>query len=88
MWARRYESVPVSMLSLQPNDAWAVSGMLDFENGQLVITWPPSMDSDVIQVKAFISSGDKARALYVILGANLPAEAEEILASKLQLMVN
>lgn len=75
-------------LSLQPNDAWAVSGKLDFENGQLVITWPPSMDSDVIQVKAFISSGDQARALYVILGANLSDEAEEILASKLQLMVN
>lgn len=75
-------------LSLQPNDTWAVSGKLDFENGQLVIAWPPTMDSDVIQVKAFISSGDKARALYVILGANLSAEAEEFLASKLQLMVN
>jgi hypothetical protein len=61
---------------------------LDFENGQLVIAWPPTMDSDVIQVKAFISSGDKARALYVILAANLPAEAEEFLVSKLQLMVN
>ncbi|MBT2550933.1 hypothetical protein [Arthrobacter sp. ISL-65] len=73
-------------LSLQDNEAWAVSGTLDFENGKLVITWPPTLESDVIKVMAFISSGNKARALYVIVGADLSPDAEEHLTSKLQLV--
>ncbi|CAH0156925.1 hypothetical protein SRABI83_00854 [Arthrobacter sp. Bi83] len=73
-------------VSLQRNDAWAVSGKLDFENGKLVITWPPTLDSDVIKVMAFISPENKARALYVIVSTDLSPEAEEHLTSKLQLV--
>jgi hypothetical protein len=73
-------------LSLQENDAWAVSGTLDFENGKLVIAWPPTMDSDLIKVMAFISQGNKAHALYAIVGADLSPDAVEHLTSKLQLV--
>ena len=73
-------------LSLQENDAWAVAGTLDFENGKLVIAWPPTMDSAVIKVMAFISQGNTAHALYAIVGADLSPDAEEHLTSKLQLV--
>lgn len=73
-------------LSLQSNDCWAISGKLNYENGKLVMGWPPFLNSDAIKVHSFITGGNRANASYIIMDADLPADAEEQLNVKLALV--
>lgn len=73
-------------LSLQKNDHWAISGKLNMVGGNLVMGWPPYLNSDAIKVYSFMTSGNRARALYAIVGTNLSREDEEQLTTKLALL--